>query len=91
MSVRPATFTRGFGSESVIGLIRVPRPAAKTIAVFGTARPRRIVCRDGSWNVGRFGRQESAGQVALVPARKRLKGKMSEILREITPDTRQVT
>ena len=36
ISVRPATSTSGFGVVSVIGRMRLPRPAANTMAVFGT-------------------------------------------------------
>jgi hypothetical protein len=37
MSARPATSTSGFGLLSVSGFMRVPKPAASTIAVLGWA------------------------------------------------------
>ena len=36
MSARPPTLISGFGSVSVIGRIRMPSPAANTMAVLGT-------------------------------------------------------
>ena len=36
MSARPPTLISGFGSVSVIGRIRIPSPAANTMAVLGT-------------------------------------------------------
>ena len=50
MSVRPWTSTSGFGSVSVIGRMRVPNPAANTMAVFGTGRligPQQSIFRVG--------------------------------------------
>ncbi len=83
ISARPRTFTSGFGSVSVIGRMRWPRPAAKTMAVLGigalivdsfpTPRlslgpPRRL----------RFG-AERARQVGLIPERQGRKQRMREV------------
>src|SRR4029077_1492916 len=89
MSVRPWTLTSGFGSVSVIGRIRVPSPAANTMAVFGTGRligPQRSGIRvgiDRRW-------AERPGKVVLIPDRKRPKQRMGEVAREVTLDPRQV-
>src|ERR1700719_3857056 len=89
MSVRPWTLTRGLGSVSVIGRIRVPSPAANTMAVFGTGgligpqRSRFRVGIDRRW-------AERPGQVVPIPDRERLKQRVSEIARQIALDPRQV-
>src|SRR5580698_11318692 len=89
MSVRPWTLTRGFGSVSVIGRMRVPNPAANTMAVFGTGgliRPQRSGLRvgiDRRW-------AERPRQVVLIPDRKRPKQRMGEVARDVALDPRQV-
>ncbi len=55
MSVRPWTLTSGFGSVSVIGRMRVPSPAANTMAVFGTGG---LI---GPQRSGRQGRKSTGG------------------------------
>ena len=42
--LRPATFTRGFGIVAVIGSMRLPKPAARTMALRGA--------REGVWDKG---------------------------------------
>src|SRR5882757_6354114 len=89
MSVRPWTLTRGFGSVSVIGRMRVPNPAANTMAVFGTGAligPQRSGFRVG---IDRR-RAERPGEVVPIPDRERLKQRVSEIARQIALDSRQV-
>src|ERR1700722_16543205 len=89
MSARPWTLTSGLGSVSVIGRMRVPNPAANTMAVFGTGgliRPQRSGFRvgiDRRW-------AERPRQVVPIPDRERLKQWMGEIARQIALDPRQV-
>src|SRR3984957_21228424 len=89
MSVRPWTLTSGFGSVAVIGRIRIPSPAAKTMAVFGMGRlisPQRSIFRVGFR--GQWAKRPR--QVALIPDRKRPKQRMGEIAGQIALDPRQV-
>src|ERR1700722_17116474 len=89
MSVRPWTSTSGFGSVSVIGRMRVPNPAANTMAVFGTGRligPQQSIFRvrcDRRW-------AERPRKVVPIPDRERLKQRVSEIARQMALDPRQV-
>src|SRR6185437_13537181 len=89
MSVRPWTLTSGLGSVSVIGRMRVPSPAANTMAVFGTGGligPQRSGFRVGfdRW------RAKRPRQMVPIPDRERLKQRMGEIARKIAFDPRQV-
>src|SRR6202044_1469686 len=89
MSVRPSTSTSGLGSVSVIGRMRVPNPAANTMAVFGTGRL--IGSRRSGLRVGIDRRwAKRPRQVVLIPDRKRPKQWMGEVAREVTLDPRQV-
>src|SRR5271156_5614634 len=69
--------------------MRVPNPAANTMAVFGTGgliRPQRSGLRvgiDRRW-------AKRPRQVVLIPDRKRLKQRMGEIARQIALHPRQV-
>src|ERR1700677_3303664 len=88
MSVRPWTSTSGLGSVSVIGRMRVPNPAANTMAVFGTGRL--IGSRRSGLRVGIDRRwAKRPRQVVLIPDRKRPKQWMGEVAREVTLDPRQ--
>src|SRR5271154_4033312 len=89
MSVRPRTVISGFGNVSVIGRIRMPSPAANTMAVLGTGGligPRRSASRVG------FDRRwtQRPRQVVAIPDRERLKQWMGEIARQVALDPRQV-
>src|SRR6185312_2670862 len=84
MSVLPRISTSGLGSVSVIGRIRVPRPAANTMAVLGTG----LI---GASAVGFRGkRTQSPRQMILIPERERLKQRMGEVALEVALDPRQV-
>src|ERR1700722_5550443 len=89
MSVRLWTLTSGLGSVSVIGRIRVPNPAANTMAVFGTGRL--IGPQQSLFGVGLDRRRaKRPGKGIPIPDRKRLKQRMGEVAREVTLDPRQV-
>src|SRR5271154_73280 len=90
MSARPPTLISGFGSVSVIGRIRIPSPAANTMAVLGTGLIGGSSVKKAS-GIGFDGRlAERPRQVVLIPERKRPKQRMGEIAVEVALDPRQV-
>src|ERR1700743_3439535 len=89
ISARPCTVTSGFGSVSVIGRIRMPNPAANTMAVFGTGRlirPQRSGFRVG---IDRRWAQRPR-QVILIPDRERLQQRMGAGAGEVALDSWQM-
>src|SRR5271156_2283156 len=91
MSARPPTLISGFGSVSVIGSIRIPSPAANTMAVLGTGGLIGGSSVKKASGIGFDGRlAERPRQVVLIPDRKRPKQRMGEIAVEVALDPRQV-
>jgi hypothetical protein len=58
MSGLPATFTSGFGIVSVSGRIRVPSPAASTMAQRGVSFGGALICQ--TFNAGTLVRYQAA-------------------------------
>src|SRR5277367_5900711 len=91
MSARPPTLISGFGSVSVIGRIRIPSPAANTMAVLGTGGLIGGSSVKKASGIGFDGRlAERPRQVVLIPERKRPKQRMGEIAGQVALDPRQV-
>src|SRR5271170_6334828 len=91
MSARPPTLISGFGSVSVIGRIRIPRPAANTMAVLGTGGLIGGSSVKKASGIGFDGRlAERPRQVVLIPERKRPKQRMGEIAGQVALDPRQM-
>src|SRR5581483_57689 len=82
MSGLPSTFTRGFGIASVSGRMRVPKPAASTMAVRG-------IVRDGAMSSFSDGLQRR--HIRRVPGLQRCQGWMFQRALEIAPYARDVT
>src|SRR6185437_7468666 len=89
MSVLPRISTSGLGSVSVIGRIRVPSPAANTMAVLGTGLIGASAVLTSEIGFGGKGTQRPR-QVILIPERERLKQRMGEVALEVALDPRQV-
>src|SRR5690349_5807095 len=89
MSVLPRISTSGLGSVSVIGRIRVPSPAANTMAVLGTGLIGASAVLTSGIGFGGKGTQRPR-QVILIPERERLKQRMGEVALEVALDPRQV-
>src|SRR5215207_439551 len=82
--LRPPTRTSGFGIVSVIGRMRLPSPAASTMAVVIEGPAFALNGCSVSTSL------DEVRQVPLAPRRKPRQGRMREISREIRLDARKV-
>src|SRR5215471_21835198 len=79
MSGRPATFTRGFGILSVSGRMRVPSPAASTMARRGVLLLGDAAMSNLQWR-----------DVAAIPGGKRCQVRMRQRPLQVAPHARQM-
>src|SRR6516165_9544003 len=84
MRALPATLTNGFGVRSLNGCMRVPRPAASSMARLGLGRSGSLIrCGRSSGGQGRH--------VGNIPRVERLQCGMTQRALQIGPYPRQVT